>query len=373
MSPYESPNWTGPPPPPHRSLRIAFSDWFARWGFVLLTLFFLALVAAAALVLPGLRAARVGLPTTPVSDVRPGGLPSADGQSGVTDTRYVNISSVPAGARVSIDVDSVGVTPLYLHAIEASVHLLTLEKDGYKRVDTLLYGQATDTSSFLFVLRPAQLDADEGLIASTDSPEPTREPQREVAPVRDPRAREPQVREPQVREAPVRSADAEPANDILDTPRRPPAPALGSLTVSSDPIGATVLLDGVDIGQTPTSLGDVTPGDHNVRIRLNGFDDYEATVGISAGQSSVVSATLIEALGEIAVLVRPWGSIYIDGRLMKRDIDVEFSTTIPAGQHTVVATHPTLGRVTRTINVRPGQTERIVFDLNDRNVRTPDS
>jgi hypothetical protein len=266
---------------------------------------------------------------------------------------------------VSIDVDSVGVTPLYVHAIEASVHLLTLEKAGYRRVDTLLYGQTTDTSSFLFILRPVQADADAGLIASTELPGVTRS-EREVEANRDP-----PIPVRQEREAPVRSA--EPANDVPQTPRRRPAPALGTLTVSSDPIGATVFVDGVDIGQTPTSLVDVTPGDHNVRIRLNGFDDYEATVGISAGQSSVVSGTLIEALGGIAVLVRPWGSIYIDGKLMKRDIDVEFSTTIPAGQHTVVATHPTLGRVTRTVNVRPGQTERIVFDLNDRNARTPDS
>src|SRR5690606_18085656 len=79
--------------------------------------------------------------------------------------RYVNISSVPSGARVSIDVDSVGVTPLYVHAIEASVHLLTLEKEGYERLDTLLYGQTSDTSSFLFVLRPARAAADSGLIA----------------------------------------------------------------------------------------------------------------------------------------------------------------------------------------------------------------
>src|SRR5690606_12101225 len=158
MSLYESPNWTGPPPPPHRSLRIVFSDWFARWGFVLLTLFFLGLVAAAALVLPGLRAPKVPMPTTPVSGIEPGSMASSAASS--AGIRYVNISSVPSGARVSIDVDSVGVTPLYVHAIEASVHLLTLEKEGYERLDTLLYGQTSDTSSFLFVLRPARAAAD---------------------------------------------------------------------------------------------------------------------------------------------------------------------------------------------------------------------
>lgn len=339
------------------------ADWFARWGFILLTLFFLVLVAAAAFVLPELRATRTGArPSTVERENAETMAPVVDETTAVEAPMFVTVTSVPPGARVSVDIDSIGVTPLYTYAITPTVHLLTVELDGYARVDTLLYGQPADTSSYQFALRRV----DQPVRAQTTTA-PVRtdpEPAERQPPARVQRDPIPDIAEPED------EAEAEP---VVAQPPPPARPTTGILTVNSSPIGARVFVDGSAIGRTPTSLADVTPGEHNIRLRLDGFDDYETTAGVAAGRSTVIQATMIQALGSISVLVRPWGSIYIDGRLERRDIDVEHTAQLPAGTHTVVVTHPTLGRVTRTIEILPGQTQRLVFDLNEMDIRDSDS
>ncbi len=49
--------------------------------------------------------------------------------------------------------------------------------------------------------------------------------------------------------------------------RRAKKVGYGTLKVDSKPAGATVLLDGVEVGQTPVTLSDVTPGLHYVVVR----------------------------------------------------------------------------------------------------------
>jgi len=365
MQRLDTPNWTGPPPPPPRSLRIMVADWFARWGFVLLTLFFLILVAAAAFILPELRATRIGpLPSTPQRQNAETVAPVVDETTAVEAPMFVTVTSVPPGARVSVDIDSIGVTPLHTYAIAPTVHLLTLELDGYARVDTLLYGQPADTSSYRFALRREDQPVRPPATTAPSQTDP--EPAERQRPAR--------VEPDPIPDIEEREDEAEAEREVAQpTPPEPARPTAGTLTVNSTPIGARVLVNGSEIGRTPTSLAAVTPGEHNVRLRLEGYDDYETTAGVTAGRSTVIQATMIQALGSISVLVRPWGSIYIDGRLEKRDIDVEHTVQLPAGTHTVVVTHPTLGRVTRTVEILPGQTQRLVFDLNEMDIRDSDS
>ena len=48
---------------------------------------------------------------------------------------------------------------------------------------------------------------------------------------------------------------------------------------SSDPSGATVLVDGVNVGTTPTSAMLVRRDSHSVRIEKQGYVPYEASLG----------------------------------------------------------------------------------------------
>jgi hypothetical protein len=73
-----------------------------------------------------------------------------------------------------------------------------------------------------------------------------------------------------------------------------PAPAsfTGSLYVDSRPRGATVLLDGRSVGQTPLTLADVPVGAHVVRIELTGRKPWIASTRVTAGETARVTGSL---------------------------------------------------------------------------------
>jgi hypothetical protein len=63
------------------------------------------------------------------------------------------------------------------------------------------------------------------------------------------------------------------------------------LAVQSDPVGADILMDGMMIGQTPSTF-DVTPGDHQITVSLAGFQDWVRKVHVLAGSQINLNAKL---------------------------------------------------------------------------------
>lgn len=62
------------------------------------------------------------------------------------------------------------------------------------------------------------------------------------------------------------------ANTALDVYLDPPAPIYGSLKVTSIPAGATVIVDGENLGQAPVSVNQILIGNHTVEVALDGYD-----------------------------------------------------------------------------------------------------
>lgn len=63
-------------------------------------------------------------------------------------------------------------------------------------------------------------------------------------------------------------------------------PSSGNVTVHSSPPGASILIDGVYQGTTPTTVSGVNQGNHIIRLALSGYYDYEGTIYIIAGQTT---------------------------------------------------------------------------------------
>ena len=69
-------------------------------------------------------------------------------------------------------------------------------------------------------------------------------------------------------------------------------PGQGALTVVTSPPGARIIVDGEDTGQrTPDTL-DVTAGEHEVRLELEGRRPATASVAVDVGQTELVRETL---------------------------------------------------------------------------------
>jgi len=71
-----------------------------------------------------------------------------------------------------------------------------------------------------------------------------------------------------------------------------PTVTTGTLSVSSSPSGAAVYVDGSYRGVTSTSVGNLVPGSHSVRLTLAGYQDWNGAVSISAGTTTYLNPTL---------------------------------------------------------------------------------
>lgn len=70
------------------------------------------------------------------------------------------------------------------------------------------------------------------------------------------------------------------------------APTTGTVTVTSDPTGAVLVVDGEAAGITaPTELT-LAPGDHEISFALSGYELATRTVTVTAGGTHAVAATL---------------------------------------------------------------------------------
>ncbi len=92
----------------------------------------------------------------------------------------------------------------------------------------------------------------------------------------------------------------------------------GVLQVISTPGGADVYVDQVFAGITATTIGNLQDGNHKVRLRLTGYEDWTGDVQIQGGKTTTITPTLVPisqaSTGDIRVSsTPPGGSVYLDG------------------------------------------------------------
>ncbi len=75
----------------------------------------------------------------------------------------------------------------------------------------------------------------------------------------------------------------------------------GRFEITSDPPGAIVFVDGQERGETPLTLDGVSPGMHQVGVRMNGYALLVREVDTSDGSKGSVSARLKKEGGKLTV------------------------------------------------------------------------
>lgn len=72
----------------------------------------------------------------------------------------------------------------------------------------------------------------------------------------------------------------------------PSAENSGAVTVTTEPPGATVYIDGIEAGITPVTVTGIPPGTRTLYLRLAGYQDIYLQVSVSPGVTGVYSATM---------------------------------------------------------------------------------
>jgi hypothetical protein len=241
----------------------------------------------------------------------------------------LHVETAPASALVSLDGTIEGLTPLRLRHLPSGYYHVSVERSGFTAIDTLVYLDDDVPTSISLTLTASLNESEDPL-------------------------------------PPARSSTSEPSTPPLASRAESPSPrrTFGTIVVRADPTGVPVQLNGRRVGVAPLELGDVSAGQHTLTFSLPGYETSTVRVDVGPGTRETVDVTLTPRTGTLAVVVRPWGSIYIDGVLRARETDVRFETKLPVGTHQVRVEHPNLGTDERTVEVQADRTISTVFDLN---------
>ena len=114
---------------------------------------------------------------------------------------------------------------------------------------------------------------------------------------------------------------------------RPTTPK-GSISITSDPSGANVHLDGTYMGKTPISLDNVVSGSHTIELTKSGYKSKMLAVSLSAGGAENIRESLEPLTGSISISSDPSGAnIYLDG-MYKGTAPTTISGLL-SGSHTI--------------------------------------
>lgn len=162
-----------------------------------------------------------------------------------------------------------------------------------------------------------------------------------------------------------------------------------TLTVSSNPAGAVIVIDGKDTGKlTPSAFNVNKPGTHTVTLQRAGYLEQSSTLNIESGQAATVNLTLshlgdtedIKAVGGkfkkmfggknansdmgiVSIKTQPKGAqIMINNRVLDRNSPFDFY--LNPGTYVLDVTMSGYKPIHRVINVQEGEKFAIEETLN---------
>ncbi|MFT4902158.1 MAG: formylglycine-generating enzyme required for sulfatase activity/serine/threonine protein kinase [Lentimonas sp.] len=163
----------------------------------------------------------------------------------------------------------------------------------------------------------------------------------------------------------------------MDAPLELPlSPLPSSVLVQTQPSGAKVFLNDVEVGKTPINLKQISPDhSHRVEVKLEGYRSVSYLLEIAVGESPVIDfGQLIPMIGGLAfdlsfentepaaiAAIKQDLTVRLDGRPYPYGAH-EFSA-IPAGTHTVELLHPLYQTIRRTVQVKDGATSALALTL----------
>ena len=154
--------------------------------------------------------------------------------------------------------------------------------------------------------------------------------------------------------ATVRKAAPAPA---APPPQAPGADNAGRLTITTEPAGAKVLLDGKAAGESPLTLETVTPGRHVVTVVGSG-GSVKRTIMIEAGRSMAIDVPLFSGFAAISAPIVL--EVSENGKALGTSDD---QVILWPGHHELRLANKDLGYTgTASVDIQPGDVTRVTLD-----------
>ncbi len=319
----------------------------------------------------------------PDSDSSQGTVTARQQSASASELAPLSVTTQPSDAAVFVDGQFVGVSPLRELVLSTGMHRLSVQKQDYVAIDTVVT-LASDPAVLRLTLRAV---AQAALVdESHDQPPPeltAAETNLHTPSLEQPASPEPASAEEQPAIIP-QAAPADPATtppddtDQADVDQTgasaleeeatmPDIVEVGELQVLSQPSGAAVWLANEQVGITPVLVTDVEAGAQQVTLRLDGYEPFTTTVDVAPQQRSEFTGQLTQRLGTLKILAKPWGNIYIDGKLHKREASIWYTARLTPGNHQVRVEHPSLGKWEQVVVVSLEVEGKVEVDFNKGN------
>jgi formylglycine-generating enzyme required for sulfatase activity len=265
----------------------------------------------------------------------------------------ISFVSQPPGAKILVDGDALGNTPLRDHSVESGEHQLRFELDRYLPLEQALTVTGRQVEQQIeMALAPAWADVsidsnppgasilvDGEVVGTTPAVVELLQGERQLI----------LQKEGFAHWRDERSASAGEAQDLGTISL---TPAAGILQLSSAPTGANVTVDGEFQGQTPLSL-ELSPGrNHRVSVFKPGYRRHNSSIAMAAGENNTRSVKLVAQLGEVRFNITPANAVLrINGRPRGQGSQ---TLSLPAFEQSVEVVLAGYATVRQRITPRPG-------------------
>jgi formylglycine-generating enzyme required for sulfatase activity len=139
-------------------------------------------------------------------------------------------------------------------------------------------------------------------------------------------------------------------------------PDWGVVSLSTEPPGATVLVDGAEVGVTPAAI-EIMSGEHDIEVRLAGYNAWTSKVLVEPNQpQQLPDVTLRQADGRLEVASNPSeATVSVDGEFRGRTpLSIRLS---PGRAHRLALSKPGYETTTRELSVAADSGRRLQIDL----------
>lgn len=135
------------------------------------------------------------------------------------------------------------------------------------------------------------------------------------------------------------------------------------VTISSDPSGATVIIDGAAQRESTPAVFTLTHGTHRVVLSLDGYrdDEYNITVPVAGGRLH----GLLERLppGSLVISVEPFADVYIDNSLKRQGVQFHREDNLVVGRHIIRLENQNFPAKVDTVYIKTGETAHYRFSF----------
>lgn len=274
----------------------------------------------------------------------------------------LTVSSTPLGAAVTVDGETVGVTPLTDVSIEAGDRVLALELPRYLPIEQNIEVTGRNVQQRLdLALAPAWADVTVASIPAGAALLVDGEPLGTSPGTLEILQGEHTVSLTLAGFAGQELAVTAEAGVAQDLGTITLVPATGVLSLSSDPSGANVTINGEFAGQTPLELELKPNQDHRITLSRAGYRRATESLRMKAGSSQERTISLKPLLGEVVVKISPPDAeLLVNGTPVGRGAQ---TLSLPAVLQRLEARLEGYESSTRSVTPRPGLEQLVEIQL----------